>query len=307
MKGIGESDLVGLELKWTQTLIFVHSVERTIKGSTVLLNNSLNKTLGVLFFSLITLSIVAESGSTHPFIVSGDSSFPDSNLRNAPVNDSAEKSDESEGCEHVKLVQSESGQNNTDDQDDSLELQQLYDKLKESHESDSQVVRTVALNLDRVNNDKQLVQGKKVPKFSLLDSEGENVSLTDILKEHEFVLIDFWASWCGPCIETFPKLTALHSDYRADGFEIVTISIDESIEDWKRSSVENEIGWSDLHDKEGFFGEAAVAYGVSSIPKSFLVDKEGCILQKNISPDELATVLQELRDKNSAEVKNTTP
>ena len=304
MTDIGESDLVRMVWKRTQTLIFGHSVERRIDRPTVLENESLNRTLGVLIFSLITLSIGAESDSANQFSVSGYLSSSESDRPNASVNDSTVEFDESEECAHVNLDRSKRDESKTNDRDDTLELQLLYDKLKESHEADSHVVRTVALNLDRIKNDKQLVQGTRVPMFSLLDSDGEDVSLKDILSEHEIILIDFWASWCGPCIATFPKLTTLHSNYREVGFEIVSISIDESADDWKRSSRLNEIEWLDLHDKEGFFGRVAVGYGVSSIPKSFLVDKEGCILQKDITPDELATVLQKLRDTNSTEVKN---
>ena len=140
-------------------------------------------------------------------------------------------------------------------------------------------------------NDKKLVPGQKVPNFTLATLDGEEVSLTNVLKEHDTVLLDFWTSTCGPCIASFPKLKELRSQYSEDGFEIISIALDAEREDWVDASAEHELPWIELGEQEHFYGKVATLYGVRFIPKSYLVDSEGCLMQKDLPTESLEQVL----------------
>jgi len=144
---------------------------------------------------------------------------------------------------------------------------------------------------EQYRNDKQLVPGQRVSDFSLTNLDGEEVSLSDVLLQHDIVLIDFWASWCGPCIASFPKLKELRDTYGPEGFEVVAVSIDREREDWEDSSTEHEIPWLNLGELESWHGEVAIKYGVHFVPKSYLVDSNGCILQKDLPTTSLEEVL----------------
>ncbi|MCY4142711.1 MAG: redoxin domain-containing protein [Gammaproteobacteria bacterium] len=140
-------------------------------------------------------------------------------------------------------------------------------------------------------NDSNLQPGQKAPEFTLANLEGTESALYDILGERELVLIDFWASWCGPCIADFPELKKLYGAYKEHGFEIVGVSIDSAFEDWEEGSTEHKLPWIDLGEMDGWDGATAVSYGVSAIPKGYLLDSEGCILKKNLRPASLREAL----------------
>ena len=173
------------------------------------------------------------------------------------------------------------------------DILRLYDKLATLHDDDVVARRIkpardqLARMVDKVANNKRLVPGRKVPGFTLANLADETVSLKKVLTTKNMVLIDFWASWCGPCIASFPTLKELHSDYGDEGFEIVSISIDDAYEDWEESSVEHDLPWIDLGEMNGYHGTAAIDFGVSFLPKTYLIDANGCILQKDISTKEL--------------------
>ena len=165
----------------------------------------------------------------------------------------------------------------------------VYDKLASLLDADL-VARRVSPKranffraIEKQINDESLVQGQRVPSFALATLEGAEVSLDDILKDNEFVLVDFWASWCGPCIADFPSLKKLHKSYNDSGFEIIAISIDSTFEAWEEGSEEHQLPWVSLGEIEGWNGPISKAYGVSSIPKKYLIDSQGCILKKDLS------------------------
>lgn len=142
-------------------------------------------------------------------------------------------------------------------------------------------------------NDKSLVPGQVSPNFSLPSLEGVGVEFHDVGAEKDIVLIDFWASWCGPCIAAFPHLKELYSSYGDNGFEIVAVNLDRTHEIWAEASDEHDLPWMDLGDiSEKGEGPVAKAYGVKFLPKSFLVDTHGCINHRELSSAELQRVLK---------------
>ena len=173
----------------------------------------------------------------------------------------------------------------------------VYDKLAELLDDDLVARRVTparerfARQLESQENDASLSPGQKAPEFTLASLDGTDVALYDVLAEKEVVLIDFWASWCGPCIADFPELKRLYAAYDDHGFEIVGVSIDSALEDWEQGSIDNELPWIDLGEMDGWEGATATTYGVLAIPKGYLLDSNGCILEKNIRPARLEEVL----------------
>ena len=107
------------------------------------------------------------------------------------------------------------------------------------------------------------------------------------------MLIEFWATWCGPCIESFPALAQIYDEFRDDGFEIASISVDATREAWEQGSTEHELAWVNLGQEQGFEGDVAKSYGVTFIPQTYLVDSKGCIIQKRLSSNHLEELLEE--------------
>lgn len=140
-------------------------------------------------------------------------------------------------------------------------------------------------------NDELLVPGQKAPEFTLLDLDGDEVSLYKVLGENDMVLVDFWASWCGPCIADFPDLKKLYAAYNDDAFEIVGVSIDSTDEDWMGGVEDNSLPWIQLGELKGWYGPIGIQYGVGWIPKGYLIDSKGCIYEKDIRPDALKEFL----------------
>lgn len=173
----------------------------------------------------------------------------------------------------------------------------VYDKLAELLDDDLVARRVTparerhARQLESQENDASLSPGQKAPEFTLASLDGTEVALYDVIAEKEMVLIDFWASWCGPCIADFPELKRLYAAYNDLGFEIVGVSIDSALEDWEQGSIDNELPWIDLGEMDGWEGATATMYGVLAIPKGYLLDSKGCILEKNIRPARLEEVL----------------
>ena len=172
-------------------------------------------------------------------------------------------------------------------------IQALVDKFDESFVESNLNPRIERLerSVMLVNNDAALVPGQKVPEFVLANYDGDDKSLYELLGDKDMVLIDFWASWCGPCIADFPELKKLYTAYTDEAFEIVGVSIDSTEEAWKEGVDEHELPWINLGELKGWEGPIATMYGVNAIPKGFLVDSQGCIYTKSVRPAALKEFL----------------
>ena len=132
--------------------------------------------------------------------------------------------------------------------------------------------------------------GSKVPEFTVKGTDGQDVTLASLREGKKYVLIDFWASWCGPCRKEIPNLKALYKQYADRGFDIVSISIDKKKTDWEKALEEEQLPWNNYLDETG----VASLYHVKAIPAMYLIDAEGVMVGENLRGEALADKLAEL-------------
>lgn len=136
--------------------------------------------------------------------------------------------------------------------------------------------------------------GKPAPDFTLNDTIGNAISLSSF--KGKYLLIDFWAAWCGPCRRENPNNVKLYADYKDKGFEILGVSFDKNREDWVKAINKDGLTWPQVSDLKYWKSEAGKLYGVSAIPHTVLLDKEGIIIAKDLRGDELRAKIAELLD-----------
>lgn len=141
----------------------------------------------------------------------------------------------------------------------------------------------------------QVKRGQPAPEISLPDASGQTVSLSGM--KGTVVLLDFWASWCGPCRQNNPSLVSLYEKYRSAGLEILGVSIDTRKDDWQRAVQKDRLTWKQVVDNGGWNAASTITYGVDAIPASFLIDRKGIIRGVNLHGRELdATVAKLLKE-----------
>lgn len=149
--------------------------------------------------------------------------------------------------------------------------------------------RYATLFLGQMEKLRKFSIGQTAPDFTLTDLQGKNFSLSSL--RGNYVLIDFWASWCGPCRQENPNVVATYKKYKNKSFKIIGVSLDRSEEPWKEAIKTDGLIWSHVWDKAG---QVAGEYAVEGIPSTFLLDKEGRIIAKNLRGDALENKLKEV-------------
>ena len=136
--------------------------------------------------------------------------------------------------------------------------------------------------------------GQKYIDFSMDTPEGQTVKLSDFISKNKYTLIDFWASWCGPCRKEMPNVVAAYKEFKNKGFGIVGVSLDNNLDKWKEAITTLDITWPQMSDLQGWNNAGAKLYGVNSIPATVLVDQEGTIVARNLRGEDIKAKLSEL-------------
>ena len=143
-----------------------------------------------------------------------------------------------------------------------------------------------------MENPRKTGLGKPAPDFTQADPNGNSLALSKF--RGKVVLIDFWASWCKPCRAENPSVVAAYKKFKSKGLEIVGVSLDSEKEAWMKAIVKDGLFWPQVSDLKGWENSAAQLYGINSIPASFLLDKEGKIIGKNLRGEALEQKLSEI-------------
>ncbi len=157
--------------------------------------------------------------------------------------------------------------------------------------------KTVADLKKMVDVKMKTAAGQKYIDFEMNTPEGNPIKLSDFVGKHKVVLIDFWASWCGPCRRAMPELKNTYNEFKDKGLEIVGVSLDggdKGLESWKKAIAEDGLPWAQMSDIKGWDCEGAKLYGVRSIPALVLIDSEGTIIARDLHGEKLKEKLAEV-------------
>ncbi len=134
--------------------------------------------------------------------------------------------------------------------------------------------------------------GAKAPDFQLPDVNGKNVSLSDF--KGKYVLVDFWASWCGPCRRENPNVVKAYKKYHDAGFEVLGVSLDKNKDKWIRAIQKDRLTWTHVSDLSYWNSKVVGLYGINGIPYTLLLDKTGTIIGMNLRGRKLEAKLAEV-------------
>lgn len=140
----------------------------------------------------------------------------------------------------------------------------------------------------------QANDGSKFIDFTVPALDGKQVKLADVVAKNKITMVDFWASWCGPCRMEMPNVVEAYKQFHDKGLEIVGVSLDESKEDWETAVKDMGMNWIQTSDLKGWECEAARLYGVRGIPACVLINQKGEIVGRDLRAEELHARLAEL-------------
>ncbi len=148
------------------------------------------------------------------------------------------------------------------------------------------------LGQEKLNQMRGSTIGYPATNFAQADPNGKLINLTDF--KGKYVLVDFWASWCGPCRGENPNVVRAFNQYKDKGFTVFGVSFDQNKEKWLQAVEKDGLTWAQVSDLKGWGNEAGKLFGITSIPQNLLLDKEGKIIAKNLRGAELDAKLEEL-------------
>lgn len=136
--------------------------------------------------------------------------------------------------------------------------------------------------------------GSNYTDIELNDPQGKPTKLSNFVSKNKVTMIDFWASWCGPCRQEMPNVIKAYNEYKDKGFAVVGVSLDNNKEAWKDAIQKLGIPWPQMSDLKGWQSAGAALYNVRSIPATVLIDQNGKIIAKDLRGEELETKLKEI-------------
>lgn len=173
-------------------------------------------------------------------------------------------------------------------------LQTLEPQMKDS-EAWNVAYSRIARALESIAADASIGVGSTIKDFSAKHFEGDAFRLSEVLGAKDYILVEFWASWCGPCRAEIPHMKTAYGEYAEQGFEIVSFTLDHELEAWEDASYDEELPWINTGDLLAYTSPVAKAYGVIGIPKNYLIDGQtGEILFADLRGEQLDQTLEEL-------------
>ena len=150
--------------------------------------------------------------------------------------------------------------------------------------------------LDEIIANKEFRVGIEAPEFSIKGMDGEDIELKNFIGK--YILLDFWASWCGPCRNEMPNVVKLYKECKGKNFEIIGISLDQKPEPWKKAVKDLKMTWPQACDFQVWYGPVARRYNLTAVPYTVLINPEGKIEALNLRGEELITTIKTLLKNN---------
>ncbi len=145
--------------------------------------------------------------------------------------------------------------------------------------------------IKQIEQEKKTAKGQPYIDFTLQNIAGKEVKLSDYIGKTDYLLVDFWASWCAPCLHSLPELKRFYKKHKGVKFDIVGVSLDNKKEDWEKAIKKHKIKWNHISDLKGWKSVAASSYSIHAIPSTVLIDKEGKIVGKDMPLMEIEELL----------------
>lgn len=166
--------------------------------------------------------------------------------------------------------------------------QELYEQLSAENKNSKfgeEITRYIELN-------KEPKIGEQFADFESENENGELKKLSDV--KGKAVLLEFWASWCGPCRQENPNLVKTYKNFNSKGFEIFAVSLDQDKNSWLKAIKKDSLNWEHVSDLKGQKNEASLIYGINGIPDNFLIGENGEIIGRNLRGEKLNQKLKEI-------------
>lgn len=172
---------------------------------------------------------------------------------------------------------------NIDEQENSELILRLIEAMPEKFRQRQPIIEIEARLKARHSTD----EGQQIPDFTMPTPDGDSISVKAKVHENRITILDFWASWCGPCRSEMPSMKQMYETYQPKGLGIVGISLDENKEAWTQAISSLRLEWAHMSDLAGWNSEAARLFNVTSIPYTVVVDSLGNILKKGLRGEAL--------------------
>lgn len=176
---------------------------------------------------------------------------------------------------------------------------ELFSNMSDENKQSEYGKRISSLLLD-LNDFKPVAIGEKYRDFSMMNQNGIEKKLSDL--NGKVVLLEFWASWCMPCRQENPNLVTTYNKFKANGFEIFAVSLDDNKENWLKAIQKDGLTWEHVSDLKGRNNKASLIYRVNTIPENILIDRNGLIVGRNLRGGDLNKKLAEIMPVSTADI-----